>query len=324
MAQIDSGFAEAVSAVGAGALKELAGALGLVQGIVALAQQFLKGDVPQHNPRQVQNLVQLQGNQQDRPSLVPLADHLAVDILNGPDIQSAGRLYKDHQGALLLDFTGNNRFLLIAAAHGTHYGPAPLAAADIVLFNQTVRIIVKLLFIQDPAMGKRFPEIIFQSQVFRKGKVHHQAYVLPVLRNIGNPGKRPLPDAVLGNLLSVQEDLPAKSFGQPGHRVRNFHLPVPGHARNGENFARMDLERNVFHHFEMIPVFDSQVLHVQNNRAELCFLFLGLEIHFPAYHEVGHFFGAGRRHVQYVDQFPPVEDGAAVRYLLDLFQLVGN
>ena len=64
---------------------------------------------------QLEDLVELGGDQQDRRPGVALGDRLAVDELDAPDIEPAGRLVEDEQPQVAGELAGDDDLLLVAA-----------------------------------------------------------------------------------------------------------------------------------------------------------------------------------------------------------------
>ena len=64
---------------------------------------------------QVEDLVQLEGDQQDGLAAVTLLDKLLVDELDRSDVQSPGRLYGDQQIRVGLDLAADDRLLLVSS-----------------------------------------------------------------------------------------------------------------------------------------------------------------------------------------------------------------
>ncbi len=56
-------------------------------------------------------------HEQHRLALVALGDELAVDVFDGADVQTAGRLHGDEQLGILVDLAGDDGLLLVAAGH---------------------------------------------------------------------------------------------------------------------------------------------------------------------------------------------------------------
>ena len=65
----------------------------------------------------VHDLIQLQGDQQDALAAVPVGDDLLVDVLDGTHVQTAGGLDGYQQLWVLVDLTGDDGLLLVAAGH---------------------------------------------------------------------------------------------------------------------------------------------------------------------------------------------------------------
>ena len=68
-----------------------------------------------------------------------------MNIFNRADIKAARWLDKQNHFRILVDFARNDRFLLIAAAHGAHNGVAALAAPNVILLNQLTAFFIKLV-----------------------------------------------------------------------------------------------------------------------------------------------------------------------------------
>ena len=63
-----------------------------------------------------------------------------MDEFDRADVESAGRLYGNQKVGILVNFTGNDRLLLVSAGHASGCGDGTLSAADIVLIDQLIRV----------------------------------------------------------------------------------------------------------------------------------------------------------------------------------------
>ena len=63
-----------------------------------------------------------------------------MDILNGTYVQTAGGLHRNKQLGVLVDLPGDDRFLLVAAGHGTGHGDGALTGTDVILLDQPLGI----------------------------------------------------------------------------------------------------------------------------------------------------------------------------------------
>ena len=73
-------------------------------------------------------------------SIVALCNELAVNVFDGSDIKTTGRLYRNEKIRIFVDLTRDDCFLLVSAGHAAGDGHRTLAAADIVLLDQALGI----------------------------------------------------------------------------------------------------------------------------------------------------------------------------------------
>ena len=89
-----------------------------------------------------------------------------MNVFDRTDIQSSGRLYCDQEFRIFVDFSRDDRFLLISSGHGTYCCDRSLTGTDIVLFDQTIRILSDFFSLQETeAVCKLWFEITFQNNV---------------------------------------------------------------------------------------------------------------------------------------------------------------
>ena len=95
-----------------------------------------------------------------------MSNDLFVNILDSANVKTASRLNSDQEFGILIDFTGNNRLLLVAAGHGTCHGNGTLTATDIKFFNQSFRIGANVLLAEEACgIGKFRFKITLQNKV---------------------------------------------------------------------------------------------------------------------------------------------------------------
>src|SRR4051812_38074502 len=67
---------------------------------------------------EVHDLVEIKGDQKDATSFVTLRDQLAMNELDGPDVEPARRLHRQQRVRLAMQFARDDELLLIASRQG--------------------------------------------------------------------------------------------------------------------------------------------------------------------------------------------------------------
>ncbi len=139
-----------------------------------------------------QDLVQLDGDQQDRLALIAQGDDLLVDEFDRADIDAARRLADQQQVGVALDLAGQHDFLLVAArkilgrqASGWAGArrSAPSCARDRpsdggVVHQAAVLLVLRVV-------------VIAEGHVFPGLEIHDQTFALAVLGHMGDAAGAP-------------------------------------------------------------------------------------------------------------------------------------
>ena len=110
-----------------------------------------------------------------------------MNVFDGADVQAPGGLDSDQHLRIFVNFAGNDGFLLVAAGHCAGGGDGSLTGADIILFDQLVRILPDIFPAQeaDPVRESGF-KIGLENHVVLQGVIQHQAVLVPVFRNMAH------------------------------------------------------------------------------------------------------------------------------------------
>ena len=127
------------------------------------------------------DLIQLQRNQQHGLACVTLGNDLAVDIFDGAHVQATGGLDGDEQLGILVDLTGNDGLLLVAAGHGPGNGDGALTGTDVILLDEPLGIGADVLAAQEAELiGELRFEVALQDDVVLQGVIQHQTVLVTV------------------------------------------------------------------------------------------------------------------------------------------------
>ena len=88
-----------------------------------------------------------------------------MNAFNGTNIQTSGRLDADQHFMIAVQFTGNDRLLLVAAGHGADNCMGALTGTNIEILDQTVGILVDIASPEESCLGEFRFKITLQNQV---------------------------------------------------------------------------------------------------------------------------------------------------------------
>ena len=118
--------------------------------------------------------------------LVPLLNNIIVNIFDRANIQASCRVDSYQQIFVILHFTRNNDFLLVASREGACRTFFAVGRADIEIFNGFCRVIKDRFALQKTILGIRTFFIVLKNQIVLNGKVQQQSVFLAVSRDTGN------------------------------------------------------------------------------------------------------------------------------------------
>ena len=226
---------------------------------------------------------------------------------------------------ILVDLTGYDGFLLVAAGHTPGHRHRSLTASDVVLFDQALGIGADLAEFNKAVFLEFGIPVPLQHQVFLQGVIQYQAVLVPVLGNVAHTRVGTVSDAGLGNIHTAKGEAALAVLLQSGQRMNKFGLTVALDACQTHNFAGTDLEGNVFHRVALVGLGgDGNALHIQHHIAGSGSGLVHLQLDVTAHHEPGHLLDGGIFHIHGAHVLALAQDGAAVRHGLDFRQLVGN
>ena len=249
-----------------------------------------------------------------------------MNVLDGAHVQTPGRLDRDQQLRVLVDFPGDDGLLLVAAGHTAGRGDGALTGADVILFDQPVGVVSDILSAQEAGLvGKLRLKIPLEYQVVLQRVVQHQAMLVPVLRNMAHTQKRTLPDGSLCNILSAELHGAAHHRLQAGNAVHQLRLAVAVDAGNADDLAGANLEGHVPNGVVLMHLGShGQAPDIQNHIAGLGLLLLHHKLHIPAHHHAGELCLVRVGNVHRADVLALAQNGAAVRHGHDFVELMGD
>src|SRR5699024_11518306 len=122
----------------------------------------------------------------------------------------AGGLDLHQQFGVAVDLTGDDGLLLVAARHAAGDGHAALAAADVVLPDQPVRVFPYLVLADKAVVLELGLPVPLQHHVVLQGVVQDQAVLVPVLGDVAHAVFGALPDGGVGDVLAAEADPAAR------------------------------------------------------------------------------------------------------------------
>ena len=163
-----------------------------------------------------------------------------------------------------------------------------------------------------------------KRDVLGERELEHETSPVPVLGDVAEPLVEMFPCRRPRQLAAVDDDPARGRMAEPGERVDELRLAVPVDARDPDDLAGANLERDPAHHLETAVVDHVYVLGLENRSTRLGRLLLHPEEHLPADHHPreARLGRAGPR--DGVDLLAAAEDGDQIRDLEDLLQLVAD
>ena len=130
-----------------------------------------------------QDLVELEGDEQDGAALVPLLDEAAVDELDRADVEAAGRLRRDEDARVARDLARDDHLLLVAARErrGRRLGPPPRTSNS---FSSASRARDQPPREEPAVLRVRLLAVVVQRDVLRQAEVEDEAAQLAVLGDV--------------------------------------------------------------------------------------------------------------------------------------------
>ena len=137
--------------------------------------------------REREHLVELERDEQDRVTLVPLGDEPLVHVLDRTDVQPARRLRRDQHDRIARDLARDDDLLLVAAGEGARERERP-AAADVELLDQTGRPLDEPGREEPAALRVGRLVVVVQRDVLGEVELEHESAPLAVLRDVPDAG----------------------------------------------------------------------------------------------------------------------------------------
>ena len=249
-----------------------------------------------------------------------------MDILNGAHVQTAGGLHRNKQLGVLVDLPGDDRFLLVAAGHGTGHGDGALTGTDVILLNQPLGIGADVLPAEEAELvGELRLKIPLQDHIVFQRVVQHQAVLVAILRNVAHAQNAAAADGRVGDVHAAHGDRAAGRGFQTGYGIYQLALAVAVNARDADDLARVYLKADVF---DCVVLMDfggnGEVLHIQNHLRRVRLALGDCEFHVTADHHPGQLCLGGIRDVHGAHVLALAQNGAAVGNRHDLVELVGD
>ena len=248
-----------------------------------------------------------------------------MDILDSAYVQAAGGLDGDQQLGVFIDLARNDGFLLVAAGHAAGNRCGALAAAHVILLNQSGGIgLHGGAFDKTVLLKFRLP-ITLQNKVVCQRKVQHQAVLVAILRNVAHAQLGALTNGGACDILPFQGDGTGGGFFKTGQTINQLGLAVPLDAGNADDLPGAHLKIHALDGVVLVCLAGHhKTLDVQNDLARLAGLFLNGKIDIAPDHHTGQLLLGGIGNIYGADIAALLQNGAAVGNGHDFVQLVGD
>src|SRR3954447_23108138 len=272
---------------------------------------------------QLQHLVELGRDEQDRRSRIALGDDLAVDELDAADIKAACGLIEDEQAQLTVELACDNDLLLVAAREGVDLvlgaRRADVEGLDPLLGHAPDRGVVA----QDPTrIGRSF--VARQDEVVGDAEREDETEAMAVGRNVRDARPVHLARTLPGDVAAVEVDGAGGRLAQADDRLHELVLAVARNAGDAQDLAGTDLEVDGVDDLGTPVVLDREALDPKARIGGMRVAPIGDERDPAPDHELREvrFVRLGRDAL--ADDAAASDDGDPVRDLEDLVQLVAD
>ena len=216
------------------------------------------------------DLVELDGDEQDRLARLAHREELAVDELDRADIDAARRLADEQHGRVALHLAREHDLLLVAAGKVRRLQPA-VRRADVVLLDLRARIVADGGDIRGAARSGTPGRRDSRATEFSHSS---KAVTRPMRwRSSGTCARPRLAQrrrvAVRhhGERLAVEETLADGGVADAGKHLEQLRLAVAGDAGDADDLAGAHLERDFREAAHALRVDVAEILHLQQRRA---------------------------------------------------------
>ncbi|MPN31657.1 hypothetical protein SDC9_179131 [bioreactor metagenome] len=164
-----------------------------------------------------------------------------MDEFDRAHVKSPGRVHSEQQPGVGTDFARQNYFLQVASGEQPDRR-LPIQKADIVFFDDFIRLIVQL-FIIDQSIPRMIGVIhITQDHVLFNSKALYSTHLLAVFGNKSGAVADNLGWRTVCRILAINADGALIYFPKPGNRLHQFALAVSIHAGNPIDFTTLYLQ----------------------------------------------------------------------------------
>ena len=239
-----------------------------------------------------------------------------MNILNSTYIQTAGGLYRHQQLGILIDLTGDDSLLLVAAGHTAGDGNRPLTAAHVVLLDQTLRVLADIVSPQESgSIGEFRFKIPLQHQIVLQRIVQHKTVFVAILRDVGHTHDTTLANGCAGDVLAAHGYLAGYQRLKTRQTIDKFGLTVAVDTGDADDLALAYLQRYVLNSVILVNLTGYRhVLHIQDYIAGLPGLLLHMEIDIAAHHHGGQLLHRSVFCLYSTDVFAFAQYGASVSH----------
>jgi hypothetical protein len=272
---------------------------------------------------------QFDRHQQDGHAGVAQRSQLAVDALDGADVDAAGGLAHQHQGRLRQHFARDHHLLLVAAREQADM-QVVVVGADVEILHQ------RRAARRDGLEGEQAPAAFEFVLVAEDGVVHDReildhAVAQAVFRNVGDAQVADGARQAVGvraagerQRLALEVHLARRRQAHAGQDLHQFALTIAGHAGNRDDLAGAQHEADIGQQLDALAVLQLQVLYVQHRHTRVVGTAGQGVDDLAAHHHVGQVFlgGAGGRHG--ADYAAAAHHGDGVGDVEDFLQIVGD
>ena len=238
-----------------------------------------------------------------------------MNILYRADVQPARRLNGDEELRLLVELSGDDGFLLVAAGHASRNRDRALTGTHVVLLDEPVGISADSGALQEAALaGELRLKVALKDHVVFKRVVEHKAVLVPVLRNVAHAQKRALADGKMRDIVAAELDVSGLHRLKSGDAVDELGLAVAVNTGDADDLARVHVERHTLDGVVVVHLGgDGHLLDAEHNVAGLGLVLMYDEFDVAADHHAAEFFFGRVLDVDGADAFALAQNGDSVR-----------
>ena len=249
-----------------------------------------------------------------------------MDEFNGPDVHAARRLADQQQVGVPLDLAGKHDLLLVPAREVLG-GQFRVRRAHIKALHLAFRILADGGVVHQDAGAECRIVVIAEGHVLPSGKIHNQAFALPVFGDMGNAARTArLPVRQLARQVqrfAVHGDA-ARAIGIAAKNFQQLGLSLARNPRNAQYLSRPNLQINALQPLDAFIIAHAQALDVKHHVAGFGGGFVHPQQNLAAHHQLCQLGGRGLGCFESRGHLAAAHDADGIGDLHDLAQFMGD